>query len=392
MRRLSRLLVFLFLFVAGLPAQAPAQAPEDYKTPYADWLRNGARLERDAETARERLAARADRAAADAVKYETARQAFFAAERAQLTEASGKIQPLALPLETSADGPAKQFLATQDAMLAKNVAAFANDPDEGIQRLRRALDKERNALAAIKSTMDARDSAGVAVRLADDSVQRAAHAADEQVKTLADSFEQSAYDADKLGEAWRAYYRTLANGARGIAGANAGPLSALRPLSPAPQAPSSSSSASSQASLASSSPAPAQSAPSAPSAPVRPPNALPLTRYTGSWEFLKGISTYKGLPPFTFDMAVQFDNGEMTGTVSATFDVLPKADPSVKFTFSGPMQPGREQSFPLETAEGAKGQVDLIPTGTFNLLEVRFKLENAKGKVSESDVVLIKKL
>jgi hypothetical protein len=36
--------------------------------------------------------------------------------------------------------------------------------------------------------------------------------------------------------------------------------------------------------------------------------------------------------------------------------------------------------------------VELIPTGTFNLLEVRFTLENARGKVAESDVVLIKKL
>jgi hypothetical protein len=376
----SRLLILSAIFAAALPAQAP----EDYKTPYADWTRDGARLERDAETARERLAARTDRAASDAARYETARQAFFDGQRAQLTDAASRFQPLPLPLETPADGASREWIDTQDAVLAKSIAAFASDPDDGIQRLRRALDKERNTLAAIQSAMDARDSAGGAVKTADDSVQRAAKAADEQVKTLADSFEHSAADAAHLADAWRAYYRALANGARGISNGDAVPLSALRPLSPAPaRAPE----------PAASSPSGPSARPSAPAPAVRPANGLPLARYTGAWEYLKGVSTFtKGLPPTMFDVVVKFEDGQLTGTLSAKFDVLPKADPSVQFAFSGPMQAEREQSFPLKTAEGAQGKVELIPTGTFNLLEVRFTLENARGKVAESDVVLIKKL
>jgi hypothetical protein len=396
MKRLrSRLVIFYAIFLSAIflstiflfmtfAAALLAQAPEDYKTPYDDWARNGARLERDAETARERLAARTDLAASDAARYETARQAFFEAQRARLVDAADRIQPLALPLETPADGATKELIATADAGLTKSIAALASDPDEGIQRLRRALDKERNALAAIKLAMDARGSAGGATKSADDSVQRAAQAADEQLKTLAASFGQSASGAARLAEAWRAYYRALANGARGISNADAEPVSGLRTRPPAPAgAPDPASS-------------PSRSAATPPSAPVpavRTANGLPLPRYTGAWEYLKGVSTFtKGLPPTMFDVVVKFENGQLSGTVSAAFDVLPKADPSVNFTFVGPMQAEREQSFPLETAEGVKGQVQLIPTSVFNLLEVRFTLENAAGKVSESDVVLIKKL
>jgi hypothetical protein len=350
----------------------PAQSPENYKTPYDDWVRNAARLERDALLARDRLAVRTDLAAANAAKYETARKAFFDAQGAQMKAAAGRIAPLSPVLESSADDVAKDYVSAQDAVLAKSIGTFANDPDEGIQRLRRALDKERNALAAVHSTMESRVTATDAVRFANDAVQRAAASADEQIQKISDSFTESAREASALAEAWPVYYRALSNGARGISSPGPAPVSTNRapsgqPSSTTPQ--------------------------SAPSASPRVISAVPLARYTGAWEYLKGVSTFtKGLPPTMFNVVVKFENGQLSGTVSAAFDVLPNADPSVNFTFFGPLDPGREQSFPLETAEGAKGRVDLIPASAFNLLEVHFKLENARGKVAEADVVLIKKL
>ena len=375
--------LILSLMAAGsLPAQSPPSYQEPpYKEPYDAWVRYGAELERDASVAREKLAVRTDRAAAEATKYENARKELFDAQRAQILATSNQLPPLSLALDISSDSAATELFSAQDAALAKSIGALANDPDEGIQRLRRALDKERNALAAAKSGVEARQSSTGAVQIANDSVERAAKAAEDQIKAIADNFEESAASASGLADAWPGYYRALASGARGVALTDVAPPFVSRSAAP----------------LGTSNPLPAPTPASAPqptiAAPAaRPPNGLPLTRYTGAWEFLKGVSTFTGLPPTAFNVEVKIENGQMSGTVSATFDALPKTDPAVKFTFAGPMQAGREQSFPLQTAEGAAGKVTLIPASAFNLLEVRFTLENAPGKVAESGVILIKKL
>lgn len=361
-----------------------AQSPASYKESYDAWVRNGAGLERDASIARERLAVRTDRAAAEAVKYETARKAFFEEQRGQILKASDRLQPLSLALDVSSDEASADFFTAQDAVLDKSISGFKNDPDDGIQRLRRALDKERNALAAAKSAMEARQFSAGAVHSAEDSVERATETATDATRAIADNFEQAAQIAGGLAEAWPGYYRALSNGARGITLSDVSPPFAARPAGPATSA------------EPRPSPTPREPAPRAPVPAPAPattrPTALPLGRYTGTWQFLKGVSTFTGLPPTAFDVDVKVENGQMSGTVSATFDVLPKADPGVKFTFSGPMQPGKEQSFRLETTEGATGTVTLTPASAFNLLEVRFKLENAPGKVAEAGAILIKKL
>lgn len=372
-----------------------AQSPASYKESYDAWVRNGAGLERDASIARERLAVRTDRAAAEAVKYENARKAFFEEQRAQVLKAADRIQPLSLALDVPSDTASADFFAAQDAVLVKSISGFTNDPDDGIQRLRRALDKERNALAAAKSAIEARQFSAGAVHSAEDSVERATDAAADATKAIADNFEQAAQVAGGLAEAWPGYYRALSNGARGIVLSDVSPPFAARPTGPATAAGGGTSTDSrpSPTPLSPTPPPPAPRSPLPASSPATArPTALPLGRYTGTWEFLKGVSTFTGLPPRAFDVVVKIENGQVSGTVSAAFDVLPKADPAVELTFSGPMQPGKEQSFPLETAEGATGTVTLIPASAFNLLEVRFKLENAPGKVSEAGAILIKKL
>ena len=67
-----RVPVFILSLMAA--GSLPAQSPPSYQEPYDAWIRNGAGLERDASVARERLAIRTDRAAAEAVKYENARK------------------------------------------------------------------------------------------------------------------------------------------------------------------------------------------------------------------------------------------------------------------------------------------------------------------------------
>ncbi len=382
MKLRAPVLLLSLLAVGSLPAQSPPSYQEpSYQEPYDAWIRNAAGLERDASVARERLAIRTDRAAAEAVKYENARKALLEAQRAQILETANQLQPLSIALDVPSDSAATELFASQDAALAKSIGALANDPDEGIQRLRRALDKERNALAAAKSGVEARQSSTGAVKIANESVERAAKAAEDQIQAIADNFEESALSADRLADAWPGYYRALSSGARGVALSDVAPPFISRPSTPSGTL----------------DPLPAPTPVKTPQPTIatsssRRPNSLPLTRYTGAWEFLKGVSTFTGVPPTAFDIEGKFENGQMSGTVSATFDVLPKKDPAVKFTFRGPMQEGREQSFPLQTAEGATGKVTLIPASAFNLLEVRFTLENAPGKVTEAGVILIKKL
>jgi hypothetical protein len=92
-----------------------------------------------------------------------------------------------------------------------------------------------------------------------------------------------------------------------------------------------------------------------------------------------------------FDVIVKVDGGQLQGIVSAAFIVGRSREPAVRFTFNGPLQATRNQVFSLKTAEGTTGTVELIPGPAFNLLEVKFHLDDAPRKVSVSDVMLLKK-
>jgi hypothetical protein len=45
----------------------------------------------------------------------------------------------------------------------------------------------------------------------------------------------------------------------------------------------------------------------------------------------------------------------------------------------------------LLTADGAKGTIDLIPGGAFNLLEINFHTDAKAGKIQQGNMVLLKK-
>jgi hypothetical protein len=89
---------------------------------------------------------------------------------------------------------------------------------------------------------------------------------------------------------------------------------------------------------------------------------------------------------------VHEENGHAMGTVYARFK-LPKGstgDPVLRFNFSGDFRATRNQTFALETSEGAKGTIDLIPAGPFNVLEVNFETEVKPGKIHQGDMLLVK--
>jgi hypothetical protein len=58
---------------------------------------------------------------------------------------------------------------------------------------------------------------------------------------------------------------------------------------------------------------------------------------------------------------------------------------------SGPITSSRTQQLTLETTEGAKGIIDLIPGGAFNLLEINFYTDLKPGKIRQGNMVLLKK-
>lgn len=90
------------------------------------------------------------------------------------------------------------------------------------------------------------------------------------------------------------------------------------------------------------------------------------------------------------DLEVSEENGRAEGTLAARFKVA-GGDPVVRFSFSGEFKNSRQQVFALETTDGAKGTLELIPGPAFNLLEINFQVEPKPGKISQANFLLVKK-
>src|SRR5262249_53000849 len=122
-----------------------------------------------------------------------------------------------------------------------------------------------------------------------------------------------------------------------------------------------------------------------------PPVAVPFSRYLGTWSFPASNGTFKGIKPEFVDLAVHEENGRAMGAFYARFTVAAEADPIVRFDFSGPVVPAKTQRFPLETSDGVKGTVELIPGSGPTLIEIVFHLDGQPGKVQLGDVILVKR-
>jgi hypothetical protein len=347
---------------------------EDYRAAYRAWREAEPSLEFDAATSGDALAPRASRAAAEEAKYGAARSSF-------LRQLAGEYGPSALSLQTALppDPPSAapvpqllRFVATETSSVNANISAFANDTDPVIRPLQQALDRERSALTALNSAITDRRKAEDKATLTANVMEQRRNNGIEQYQNVLTAIAASADSVDRETAAWAAYYQKLAEGARAPGAPAAPPVlsSTVNPaLLPAP---------------------PAVGAPAPRTTSITP---LPLARYTGAWTYSTVGGMFHGAEPEFVDLTVAEENGKATGTFYARFKLPPGStgDPLVRFDFSGDFRGTRIQTFTLETSDGAKGTVDLIPGNAFNLLEVNFEMEIKPGKIHLGDLLLVKK-
>jgi len=354
-----RALLWMVLAAMMLCAQS---GRDSYRDAYRAWREADPNLERDAATGGAQLGVRADRVTAEAAKYCEERRAFldrFARESEQ------KLAWLEIPTEAAPALPAgaTDYISTRTAAVRRGIDKVANDPDPRIQQVRSMLERENIALSALSAAMAARQKAAEQVDLAMGAIEPARLKALELNRAFAAGTKLTGQGAAAEATAWGEYYRKLSDGARGVSAT--GPVSSLIPSRPADPGP--------------------RSAPS-----VAP---LPLVRYTGDWTYpAKGL--YHGPQPEFVDLVVREDNGRCDGRMVARFILPPgsPADPVLRFEFSGEFRNStRQQTFPLTTGDGAKGTIDLIPGGAFNLLEINVQIAANPGKIRQANVVLIKK-
>ena len=192
------------------------QTRSAYQQAYREWQQGDPNLEHDAGSAGEALIPRTEKAAADAGKFISARRAYYDAQRAEIAEKLQALQPVTLPVETDGVKTAEAYLSPQETSIANSIGLFSGDSDPGIKQLRQALEKERQALIALKSAIGTRENPLDTAAEAHDRVDHAAGRASEGAKVIAASFAQSEHAAEQLAEAWPFYYRAVSSGARGL--------------------------------------------------------------------------------------------------------------------------------------------------------------------------------
>jgi hypothetical protein len=338
---------------------------DDYRAAYRAWREADPAIEREAAAGGPEIARRADRLTAEAAKCAAARKVFLdgmTQDEADQVAWLENAAPAANILSVSGNYDV-QFVASETSTVTRNIATFSNDPDRGIQQLRQALEKERAALETLSVAVAQRqpltNPAVVSSQVADQSRIKAL----EQSRAMLQGLKDASAATGKESAAWAEYYRKLGEGAQG----EAKPITQIPPGVP----------------------------PATVTNPVEAPptvTPLPLVRYTGEWIFpAKG--TFRGSEPESFEIAVTEQKGQAKGTVTGRFKVPPggAVDPVFSFTFSGPFQSTRNQSFPLITQDGTKGTVELIPGPAFNLLEVNVQTEAKEGRIQQADVVVVKK-
>jgi hypothetical protein len=249
-----------------------------------------------------------------------------------------------------------------------SIEAIGSDPDRGLQQLRQSIERERVALTVLSSAIRDRQTAIATAIRATEAAEQARMKVAGHYQSLAMALQQASQETLRRGTAWADYYRTLSDGARGVQPAGdapaAGEVTGVRPASPAPVAPSG-----------------------------RSVTPVPLTRYVGAWTYPVRNTLFHGAEPEFVDLVVHEENGQAAGTLYARFKLPPgsSGDPILRFDFAGTFQNVRGQSFDLETSDGAKGTVELIPGPAFNLIEVNFTTEARPGKVRQANFILVKK-
>lgn len=350
----------VLLLVSAALAQQGREAQQEARQ---NWRQTDPSLERDAATAGATLGARADKAAAEAAKYFSARKVYLESLAMDASQKASAAEAVSL----AAEAPLKMeaYLNGQTTILGTSIDAIARDPDRGIQQLRQALERERTAIAALSAGQKDIQKTQEAVTQTASSAEQARVQTSELYRKLAASFQQSAQLTEQSGTAWANYYRSLSDAAR----------SAAVPVTssvPGPDSP---------------------AAVNPPAAAARTITPVPLSRYVGAWTYPTVGAHYYGTQPESAELVVHEENGRAGGTLSARFKLPPGSaiDPVVRFDFEGTFQGSREQRFAVTTKNGAKGTLELIPGPAFNLLEVNFSTDEKPGMVRQANFLLVKK-
>ena len=348
---MKRPLAILVLVVCAL-----AQEPRDaYQEAFQSWRRADPALETDAATAGEALGIRAGKVSAEAAKYMAARKGFFDFLREATQEKARSLEPLLIEsAQPDLVSRAEAGVSTETAAASASIAAIASDTDRGLQRLRQSFEEQRSALLALTSAMAVRRGAFAGVAQTAEAAELARSRVVEHYQTLATGLEQATQQTDQQAAERTEYYKLLADGARGIVPAGV---------------------------------------PGGPSVQTRAITAVPPSRYSGEWAFLKASLLYSGPEPQLVELVVREDNRRATGAFTVRFKLPPDShlDPVLHGDFTGTFQNTRNQTFSLETSDGAKGEIELIPGSAFNLLEVDLTIEPRPGKVQKANFVLVKK-
>jgi hypothetical protein len=332
-----------------------------YRNAYRAWRQADPNLEREAGAAGPALAGRISSVATLAAQYGAERKTFLMQLAGQQEQSLAWLENPAAASSDTEPG-VRENVASEAALVKRNLDTFAHDPDPAIQQLKGMLDRENAALASLAAAIAERQSAADSTQSAAAAAEGARTKALDQYHALVGALKVESEQGDREAAAWAEYYRKLAEAVR---------------IAP-PQ-------------TSSAAPAPTAPAPSAP-APRVPITPLPLTRYTGAWTFPAG-GLFHGPQPEFLDLVVYEDNGRATGTLFARFK-LPsgsKDDPVLRLDLKGDFKGTRTQIFPLETSDGAKGTIELIPGPAFNLLEINFLIDQKPGKIRQGNAVLMKK-
>jgi hypothetical protein len=342
---------------------------EAYREAFRSWREADPGLERDAATAGAALGARAEKVAAETAKYAAARKAFLDSRQGTMDASGRSLEAVAAPSEApESTRNAELAVASASSAASASIQAIGSDPDRGLQQLRQSIERERAALTALSNAIRDRQNALASATRATEAAEQARMKVADHYQSLAVALQQASREASRQGSAWADYYRTLSDGARSVrpggAAAVTGVVTGGQPVGPAPAPPSG-----------------------------RSVTPVPLSRYVGAWAYPLRNTLFLGAEPEFVDLVVHEENGQAAGTLYARFKLPPGSlgDPILRFDFAGSFQNARSQSFSLETSEGAKGAIELIPGPAFNLLEVNFSTETRPGKVRQGNFLLVKK-
>lgn len=361
--RIAWTAALLLAAMATLPAQV-AGTRADYRELYETWRTLDPVIEQDAGQSTANLRARAQQLAEAAVAYSSQRSAYdearalsFEAEQQAFDDLKGAPRgDLAAP--ATMEGLVNDLTGTLDRM----IASYRTTNDPQLLRLRSALEAEQAALGAIQEAIGARTIRTMRTEDLETSLRETAENAAAALGTIAEARQNAADTLAAEATLWGDYYTALGGGSTAP---GAGPRQPDTSLTNAPA-----------------------------NAPLVQPDRItpvPLSRYTGEWVFPPN-GLFHGAQPSSVQMQVNEADNYVTGSLSATF-LLPAGsagDPTLMFTFQGPLQAQRNQRFPLTTGEGVAGTIELIPGPAFNLLEVNFQTEPAENKVRAGNFILIK--